>query len=816
MIKMSKKQDCFHCGLPVPEQVHLSINYRDHEEAVCCAGCQAIAQSIIDAGLESYYEHRTAMAEKGVLPPAEVLEQLKLYDLPEVQAEFVVVLPEHVKEAVLMLEGISCAACTWLIEQRLLRLVGVVNVELNYSTQRVRVRWHDIQVQLSDILLCIRNTGYNALPYDAEKVEIYAQKQRKQMLIRLAVAGFATMQTMMFALPTYLYKDIEEPYLSLLHWGAFLMVLPVMFYAAVPFYKGAWRDFKNRRTGMDTPVAIAVLLAFVSGLYGLFSHAGEGMYFEGISMFVFFLQIGRFMEHTARRKAGDAAERLVKLIPAFCHQIKDFPQQDQIHEAAVVSLKVGDVILVKAGEVIPVDGVIVQGESEVNEAMLTGEHLPILREIKQLVHAGTVNVTSPLIIRVNQVGEQTRLAHIVQLLDRALSQKPKLAELADKYAAHFTLALLICALPTFLGWWWWKDAQTALWVTVSLLVITCPCALSLATPTALAASTGKLAQQGVLIARGHALETLSAVTDVVFDKTGTLTKGNLNVIKSQFFANAGVAIAIAKQLEAQSEHPIARAIASMSDYPISEKIILKQHINRVGHGISAKVLIDGMEQTWAIGRPEFVSEISGTMPINVSEFNQTGSLIALGNQSGFQALFILQDEIRTDMNTMCAFLQEKGLNVHILSGDRAGVVEALAKKLNIHDFCAEATPERKLTYIENLQKNQKNVLMVGDGINDAPVLAAAAVSVAVANSADVAREGADVVLINDDLNILPNILNQAQRTHQIIRQNLLWASAYNLIAVPLAILGYVTPWVAALGMSLSSLLVVSNALRLRR
>lgn len=813
---MASQLHCFHCGLPVPEGTHLPVYYQEKAQETCCAGCQTVAQSIIDCGLGSYYEHRTAQAEQAALPPPEILEQLKLYDLPEIQANFVRILPENQKEAVLMLSGITCAACVWLIEQRLLRTQGVVKVELNYSSERARVSWDDSQIHLSDLLLIIQKCGYSAAPYDAEKVEAQSLKERKKLLIRLAVAGLASMQTMMFALPTYLYDDIEPQYLTILHWGAFIMVLPVMFYAATPFFAGMWRDLKNGKSGMDTPVAIAISLAFIAGLYALFSNANQGMYFESIAMFVFFLQTGRFIEHSARRKAGDAAERLVKLLPSFCHQLQHYPDTRST-EAAVANLKVDDIILVRAGEVIPIDGMVLEGESEVNEAMLTGEHLPISKISGSMVTAGTLNTSSPLIIQARQVGNETRLAHIVRLLDRALSQKPRLAELADRYAASFTAGLIVFAIPTFLGWWWYADVMTALWITVSLLVITCPCALSLATPAALAASTGKLAQQGILIARGHALESLHSISDIVFDKTGTLTQGKFSVTEQHILGNASHTLTIAQLLEQQSEHPIARAILNLENTELPPQSIgIAQSLNRVGQGISAQITLNGQTLVWAIGRPEFVAEIAGKLPEKLAILLDKGSVIALGNQHGFQAAYVLQDQIKTGIVEMIAQLQSQGLQLHILSGDRMASVQKLAQQLNLSHFQAEATPESKLAYVQNLQNQQRKVLMIGDGINDAPVLAAAAVSMAVAGSADVAREGADIVLLNDDLHTLPHTLHQAHRTAQIIKQNLIWATLYNLIAVPLAVLGYVTPWIAALGMSLSSLLVVGNAIRLRK
>lgn len=542
------------------------------------------------------------------------------------------------------------------------------------------------------------------------------------------------------------------------------------------------------------------------------------MYFESIAMFVFFLLTGRFMEQSARRKAGDAAERLVKLVPAFCHQLKNYPDENS-EEAAVVSLQVGDVIVVRAGEIIPIDGVVLSGESEINESMLTGESLPVAKVSGSHVTAGTLNNSSPLIIRAEQVGKQTRLAHIVKLLDRALSQKPRLAELAEKYASGFTLSLILLAIPTFLAWWYLADASKALWITVSLLVITCPCALSLATPAALAASTGKLANEGILVARGFALESLAQITDAVFDKTGTLTEGKLSVATWQNLSGSlkdEALIAIAQSLEQQSEHPIAQAILALPNtFRLPENQSVTQKLNKVGHGISARIHWENSDLVWAIGKPDYVAQMAGTIPESIHQLAQQGSVIALGNQQGFQAAFLLQDNIKADASVMLQKLAKQHIALHILSGDNQAAVSQLASQLNIQHYRAQATPEDKLHYVQNLQTQGKRVLMLGDGINDAPVLAIADVSVAVAGSADVAREGADVVLLKDDFASLPIMLNQAARTKTIIRQNLAWATLYNLMVVPLAVFGFVTPWIAALGMSLSSLLVVWNALRLR-
>lgn len=812
------KKTCFHCGLDVPEHLHLTVRYENEDRETCCAGCQAVAQSIIDAGLGSYYKQRTADAQKTELPPQEILDQIRLYDLPEVQSDFV---ETHggTREAVLMLGGITCAACVWLIEQQLLRTDGIVRIDLNYSTHRCRVVWDDGKIRLSDILLKIRQTGYTAAPYDAQKIEAANQKERKQYIVRLAVAGLGMMQTMMFALPTYLYgNDIEEDFLQILHWGGFLMVLPVVFYCAVPFYQGTLRDLKNRRVGMDTPITVAIIMTFIAGVYSLATNAGQGMYFESIAMLLFFLLGGRFMEQIARRKAGDAAERLVKLIPAFCHHMPDYPDTQETCEAAVVKLKAGDIVMVKPGETVPVDGTVVEGSSAVNEAMLTGESLPVAKMPSEKVTAGTLNTQSPLIIRTDRTGSSTRLSHIVRLLDRALAQKPRTAELAEQYASTFVFGELLLAVPVFIGWMFYADAHTALWITVALLVITCPCALSLATPTALAASTGALAREGILISGKQTLETLAQTTDIIFDKTGTLTRGNPTVSRISLLGGTDEAfvLAVAQALEQQSEHPLARAILNhrVSDGMIPD-IRVGQRLNHVGEGVGAQLTVNGETQVWALGRAAYVAKIAGEPPQD-EQSSESGSGVYLGNQLGFQAVFYLQDPLKEGAEEVVRKLKRQHLTLHLLSGDHETAVAETARALGIGHYCSQAMPEDKLEYVKALQKEGKRVLMIGDGINDAPVLAQADTSAAVAGGTDIARDGADIVLLNEDLNTVPHMLVQAGRTRQIIRQNLSWASAYNIIAVPLAVLGYVQPWIAALGMSFSSLVVLGNAMRLHK
>ena len=804
--------NCFHCGLPVVADAAFPVVYQQVEQATCCGGCQAVAQSIIDAGLDYYYAQRTVDAEKAALPDADILAQLRLYDLPDVQQGFVYVQGE-VKQATLLLEGITCAACVWLIEQSLSRISGVVSVSINYSNHRLQVSWQEDQVVLSDILLSIQKIGYQAQPFNQEQQQVLQTKQRKQALVRLWIAGLSMMQVMMYAVPTYLYggtDEIEPVFLWLLHWASMVLTLPVVVYSAVPFYQGAVRDWRNRRVGMDTPISLAIVLAFGASMYALLSKTAAGIYFDSISMFVFLLLGGRYLEQIARRKATDATERLSKLIPVFCHVLPHYPAQDG-QEGLVAHLKQGDVVLVRAGEVFPVDGCVVSGSTEVNQALLTGESIPVLKETGQSVQAGTLNVSSPVCVQTTAVGQYTRLSSIVRLLDGAMAQKPKIALLADRYASVFVALLLALAALTMGYWWWTSGFEPALWVVVSLLVITCPCALSLATPTALAAATGFLANRGLLISRGHSLETLAHVTDVVFDKTGTLTTGQFAVTQVQLFGaySSEQAWACAAALERFSEHPLAQALVAADSSTFEMTPVNVQ--NTPGQGVQAQM--DGLQ--WAIGRPVWVADLFG---LNLSESLQaaSGSWIALGNEQQLVAYFCLQDKLKPDARPLIQRLQDKGMNVHVLSGDGEGAVRSVAQTLNIAQQQAEATPESKLTYVKNLQQQGKTVLMVGDGINDAPVLVQADVSIAVDGGADVAQAGSDLVMVQANMDLVALALQQGKKTRRIIQENLLWAAVYNVVAVPIAMMGFANPWIAALGMAISSLLVTFNAMRLLR
>ncbi|MDQ1315647.1 MAG: P-type Cu2+ transporter [Pseudomonadota bacterium] len=791
--------DCFHCGLPVPDGAQYPVQFEGETRPACCRGCQAVAQTIIDSGQGAYYTHRTALPATAREAEAE-LAQLGLYDLPEIQESFVRTETENIREAALILENIVCAACVWLNERHISALPGVLSVEINYATRRARVRWDNSRIHLSAILKAVSDIGYIAHPFDPGRSDDIHKRERNTAIKRLAIAGLGMMQVMMYALPSYTATDMTDEIRVLMSWASLILTIPVVMYSAWPFFIGAWRDLKRRMLGMDVPVALGVGAAFVASVYSTFSGHGE-VYYDSVTMFVFLLLTGRFLEMNARRRAGAAVEELVKLIPAAATRLPNWPARDE-EQAPVARLVVGDHVLVRPGETLPADGVVVEGDSAVSEAMLTGESLPVSKTVNAKVVGGSLNQASPLVVRVEKLGADTRLASIVRLLDRAQSEKPLIGQLADRAAAWFVGLLLVITIFVGLAWYL-IDPSRMLWIVVSILVVTCPCALGLATPAALTTGTGRLTRLGLLTTRGHALETLAHATDLVFDKTGTLTLGRLSVRRVVPLGghSAEEASALAAALEAGSEHPIARAIREAGHSSLSASDIR----NTPGRGVEGTIA----GRAYRLGTPRFAA--AGETP---PASDDGASWVALSDDSGPIAWFALADSLRPDAAVALAALRRQGLRLHLLSGDAEPAVKAVAQQLGIADWHAGALPEDKLAYVKALQDQGRIVAMVGDGINDAPVLAGAQVSIAMSEGADVAQAAADMVMLGCRLAALAEGVALARKTQKIIRQNLGWALGYNLIAIPAAALGYVTPWLAGIGMSASSLLVVLNALRL--
>lgn len=818
--------ECYHCGLPIPAGVQYRVRVADRDHSMCCIGCQAVAQAIVDGGLSDYYRHRDAMPvpRKEALP--EELKDLGLFDHPDFQKTFVRPAEgpagEHEREASLILEGITCAACVWLNEAHLTRQPGVTAVDINYATRRARVRWDERLTKLSSLLGAINAIGYNAFPYDASRSEQIAKAERRNALWRLFVAGFGMMQVMMYAYPVYIAGDGDMTWEQekLMRWASLALTLPVVLYSALPFFRSAWRDLKLRRVGMDVPVALGVGSAFLASLWSILvglnadrAAAGE-VYFDSVTMFVFFLLCGRYLEMMARQKAVRGVEEIGRVLPAFANKLIHWPDPAE-EKVPVALLAKGDVVLVKPGEVIPADGMVIAGQSSADEALLTGESRPVPKQIGDSVTGGSINMASPITLRVERVGSETRLAAIQRLMERAAAEKPKVVQAADRIAGWFVAVLLVIAAGT-LGWWLLNDPHRALWVFVSVLVVSCPCALSLATPAALTVATGSMSRHGVLVTRGHAIETLAKASHFVFDKTGTLTVGRMRVERVLPLGqwDESEVILLAAALEHGSEHAIGaglrRAVPADRVLPT-----VSDMRSVVGQGIEGRV----GGQVLRVGRPDFVAELVGkplpAMPVEL----EGCSVVALGGGSGelgWLGFIALADEIRPEAKSMVQALRAEGLKLSILSGDTPSAVARVAEALGLDDAHGAMSPQGKHDFIAALQKEGAVVAMVGDGVNDAPVLAQAQVSIAMGGGTELARTQGDLVLLSENLAHLVSGWRMARRTLSVIRQNLWWAFVYNFLALPLAMVGFITPWMAGVGMSSSSLLVVMNALRLQR
>ncbi|MGL5536102.1 MAG: heavy metal translocating P-type ATPase [Aeromonas veronii] len=791
---------CFHCGEPVPANSGYSLEIKGIVRPMCCPGCQAVAETIMECGLASYYDHRTAPGTKGDLVPEE-LAALTHYDLAEVQQEFVTD-SGTLREIQLTVEGLTCAACAWLIERHLMTLGGLRYINVNTTTHRARIKWDPDQLSLSDILKGFAQIGYRAYPFQTHQQEALYAKEVRSYMFRLALAGLGSMQVMMCAVALYmdLFISVEDEFMVYFKWISLLLSTPIMIYSAQPFYVGAWRSLKQGHLSMDVSVSLALIGAFIASMWATVFNTGE-VYYDSITMFVFFLLLGRFLELRARRKASESSSNLARLVPIMATRIDDEGE----HEVAAKTLQVGDRVRVLAGATLPADGIIVEGQASLNESMLTGEQLPLLKQPGDQVYAGTINTDAPLQIRVSHRIEESRIAQIMRLQDHALDDKPAIAQMADQLSRHFILVLLIIAAAVWTFWHFHQPDQ-AFWVTLAVLVATCPCALSLATPTALTSATANLTRNGILLRRGHVLDVLTKANRIVMDKTGTLTTGEISLTGTTILAEMAETqcLAIARAMEAQSEHPIARAFRLPTD-SISVLPSAREITPVIGHGITA--LVDGVR--YRIGSARWLG-------LDPAQERGRGLAIYLADEQQVLARFNLEDTLRPDARALIAAFKAAGLQTTVLTGDSSLQADEIARELGVDELVKGVSPDGKLAYLKAREAQGDISIMVGDGINDAPVLAGAHASFAMAGGTDLAKNSADAILLADDLSRLLEARVLAMRTRKIIIENFAWSIGYNLLVLPLAACGWLPPYLAAAGMSLSSLIVVTNSMRLNR
>lgn len=813
LVQGSASSACFHCGLPVPSGSAWSVTVDGAARSMCCPGCEAVAQTIVDNGLTDYYRNRDAYsttANQATLVP----DELRLYDAPEVLDQFAPGAADNAgnREAVFSVDGIRCAACVWLIERRLGAVPGVQSISLNVATERLHVRWDKEGCKPSDILKAVREVGYVAYPFDAVRHGEQLRRAGKKLFRQLFIAGLSMMQVMMYAVPVYLATDgtMDADMQALMVWASLLLTLPAVGYSALPFFSGAWANLKARTLGMDVPVALGIAAAFIGSVVATVSGEGD-VYYDTVTMFIFLLLCSRYLELVARRKAASALEKLQLALPASAARMPGYPADRTTETVPAAQLREGDMVLVRPGEAIASDCTIVEGSTAIDLSLLTGESKPQQRAAGDALPGGAVNTAQAIVVTITRLARDSTLSMLVRLVERAGHGKPQLSLWADKVAAWFVAALLLFSVIIFCVWQW-VDPARAWPIAIAVLVVSCPCALSLATPSALAAATDRLVRQGVLVVQPHVLETLHRTTHVVFDKTGTLTLGRPALRNLATFGQQSSAwcLQAAATLEASSAHPLAAALIEAAQSAGSPVLSALDIGTAAGQGVSGT--IDG--RLYRLGSAAYVAELTGSP---LPEGGASGlTPVCLGCADGWIARFDLADAIRPDARRVVDYFAAQGKHVVLLSGDEQDVAQHVARELGIPSAHGASLPEQKLAFVQQLQAGGAVVAMVGDGVNDAAVLRAADVSFAMGSGAALAQTHADTVLLSGELGAVAETARVAQKTMLVIRQNLAWATLYNALAIPAAALGALNPWLSGIGMSLSSAVVVLNALRLRR
>jgi Cu2+-exporting ATPase len=788
----ARARTCFHCGEPIPAGVLLDAQVNGAAQPVCCIGCHAAAEWIAALGLQDYYRLRDVPAER-----AAPCVDYSAWDRAQLQRMYVRERGDGTAEVCVLVQGLRCAACSWLIDRALRELPGVTDVAVNVPAKRVQLVWRTDTTALSALLERLARLGYTPHPLNAEGIDALNRQETRTALKRLIVAGLGMMQSMMYAVALYAgaFEGMDPVTRDFFRWLGLLVCAPVVLYAGALFFVGAWRELHARRLGMDTPVALAIALVFVASVVETV-RGGAQVYFDSASMFVFLLLSARYVEMFGRRRAADIVDALARLQPAIAQRRAPYG----IETVGAHELEPGDIVVIENGATIPADGVLLGSASDVDESLLTGESTPRQRRAGDALVAGTILRSGPAELRVVHVGAQTVLSSIVRLVTQAQQQRPRWTQFGDALAARFIAGVLMLTAITAVAWLL-IDPAMAFPASLAVLVVSCPCAFALSVPAATTRAIAALARGGVLVLKPDALEKLLALTHVVFDKTGTLTTQRMELVATQPLGrlSASECIALAGALERTSMHPIGQAIRAATQ--VCDSLTVDDARTVTGAGVEG--CIEG--HRYRIGRADFA--LAG------NHHGDDGVLLA--DDRGALARFTFREHLRVDAVATLAALRSEGLTLEILSGDDTRAVADAARRLGIGTFHARVAPAQKLAHLQRLRAAGNTVGMVGDGVNDAPVLAGADVAIALGDGAQLAQSSADIVLAGDRLGALLDARRVARLTMRVLRQNTYWAIVYNFLSIPLAAAGLVPPWLAAIGMSASSLLVVLNSLRIR-
>ncbi len=792
---------CTHCQLAFDETV--MITEKDTPNVYfCCNGCQGVYHLLKDDGLDSFYEK---IGNNTIAPPLQVGTDSSNFDMESFRQRYIKPTAEGFSSVDLVIEGIHCAACIWLNEKVLANTEGIVDASINFTNNKAKIVWDEEIIALSKVIDTIRNIGYNAYPYDRSKEDIKATENKKDYFIRMAIAIFASMNIMMIDVAKYagFFTGMKDETLQLVHIAEFIFSTPVLFYSGWIFFKGAYFGLKNKIINMDLLVSAGATLTYIYSIYVLFGGAGHS-YFDSVAMIITFVLVGKYLEVIGKKNAVDTMDKIRSQVPLEATIIEAGVKK----VVGLDTIEVGNIIEVKTGEKASVDGVLIGSNGTFDESSLSGESLPVEKQVGDTIYSGTINSGQVIRYTATKNYANSTLNNIVTLLEDALASKPEIEETTNEISKYFSITILLLAIATFVGWHWYSgDFEKALIVSISVIVIACPCALALATPIASLIGISWAAEKGLLFKEAKFIETFAKADTVVLDKTGTITQGKLTVKRiTQDISKEYLPLLYA--LSDSSTHPVSLAVKRYLQQEFTDiKSVELEKIEQVaGKGLEAtyenKVLLGGNSQLLE----QYDISIDLESDYTVYHFAVDGKLIAS---------FELEDSLKEGAKALITYLNGIGVNVVMATGDHEKVATRVAKSVGIENFKFGMSPIDKADYISLLKSEGKKVVMVGDGINDALALSKADVAIAMGNGADVALAVSDVVILNDSLKAIEESFMISRRTFKFIKQNLALSLFYNMITIPMAMAGFVVPLVAALSMSLSSLMVVGNSIRIK-
>ncbi|BAK70237.1 heavy metal translocating P-type ATPase [Aliarcobacter butzleri] len=808
------KIKCNHCHLEFDKNIMI----KDNDLNFCCKGCQGVYHLLKSDGLESFYEK---LGNKTIAPPIEVFnDDITKFDSLNFYDNYVSKTKEGFNQIDLIIEGIHCAACVWLNEKILFDTKGIVEANINFTTNKARIIWDDDILKLSQIILKIRSIGYNAYAYDSSVADIAASKAKQDYFVRIMVAVVCTMNIMMLSVAKYtgFFTGITPEVMQMIHLGEFILSTPVLFYSGWVFYKGAYYGLKNKMVTMDLAVSTGATLSYIYSLTILLGAKGDS-YFDSVAMIITFVLVGKYLEVIGKKSAVDTLDKIKSTLPLEAVIING----NEKKVVALNSVNIGDIVEIKAGDKVPVDGKVISGNGSFDESTITGESIPVYKKVGDAVFSGTINLDSLIHFEVTKNFKNSTFSSIVSLLEDSLNSKPSIQIKANKISRGFSATILSLAFATFLVWYFFgldlgfiyegtNQFERSFIVAVSVIVIACPCALALATPMASLVGISELAKKGLLFKEAKFIETLAVASSVVFDKTGTLTKGELNVVKARILDDNIHKLNLLYSLIDSSTHPVSLSIKRYLEKNYNLELKKLENVKNIeAKGMSATYKnVDEKEFEILGGNVELLREFGIYYKFDSS---RTVYLFAINKR--VIATFELEDEIKDSSKELINYLQNKNIEVIMLTGDNEQVASRIAKELGIKKYLSHQTPVSKADFIKELKKQNKVVVMVGDGVNDSVALSSSDVAIAMGNSADISLAVSDVVLLNSTLKSLKEAFVISNKTYKHIKQNLAFSLLYNATTVPLAMAGFVIPLIAALSMSLSSLIVVLNSLRIK-